>query len=322
MKRVLISIFICILGISSIVAQHNLLWKISGNQLQKPSYLFGTIHMEGGITVLDSIEGFESAFNSVKQYACETLTGFNVLNKNINQSSKSSIAEKFKPWPSDSTYDNLLTLKEKLMLDSVIVKYDLSNFWKLNYRPFFLYNIIQVRVDIENMNKEFLTIKKSNQPKIIDQFLEQKAKQRGIELVGLETIERSRILNDSANTFLPKMNYKQEVKTLTNYISNHVRQDSLAKISKSNVLNLYLKQDIDAAIATTRTDLNFVDYSDFIHQYQSILINKRNNEWMQKIPTLITESPAFIAVGTGHLAGDNGLIKQLLKMGYKVEPVN
>jgi len=29
-----------------------------------------------------------------------------------------------------------------------------------------------------------------------------------------------------------------------------------------------------------------------------------------------------IVAGTAHLAGENGLIKQLLKMGYIVEPVN
>lgn len=320
MKRLLISIFICILGINSIAAQHNLLWKISGNHLQKPSYLFGTLHMEGSIPVLDSIQCFENAFNSVRQYACETLTGSYVINN--NPSSKTSIAEKFKAWPSDSTYDNLLTRKEKQMLDSVIVKYDLSNFWKLNYRPFFLYNIIRVRVDLENINKDSLTFKKSGQTKIIDLFLEHKAKEQSLKLVSLETFERNRILNDSLNTFYQQTNYKQEIKNLTNYISNHVRQDSVSRISKSNLLNLYLKQDIDASIAASKINSDIDDYSEFIHQYQSIIIDKRNNEWMQKIPTLISESPAFIAVGLNHLAGENGLIKQLLKMGYIVEPVN
>lgn len=322
MKRLLISIFICILGINSIFAQHNLLWKISGNHLQKPSYLFGTIHIEGGTRVLDSIKGFENAFNSVKQYACETLTGFNIVNKNSNPSSKTSVADKFKPWPSDSTYENLLTQKEKQMLDSVVVKYKLSYYWKLNFRPFFLLSCIQFSVADENRKKETLTVNTSDETKIIDLFLEHKAKERALKLVGLETFERSGILNDSVNAFLPQMNYKQEVKTLTKYISNHVKEDSVAKIFKSNVLNLYLKQDIDAAIAATRINLNFDDYSEFIHQYQNIIIEKRNNEWMQKIPALISDSPAFIAVGTGHLTGETGLIKQLRKKGYTVEPVN
>lgn len=320
MKRLFISIFICILGINSIFAQHNLLWKISGNHLQNPSYLFGTLHMEGGIRVLDSIEGFESAFNSVKQYACETLTYFQA--NNYNQPNKSISNEKFKPWPSDSTYDNLLTRKEKRMLDSVIVKYNLSNYWKLNFRPIALLCCIQFSVADENRKKDTLIVTTSDETKIIDLFLEVKARKRALKLVSLETFERNRILNDSLNTFYPQTNYKQEVKILTNYILTHGMQDSVTRISKSNVLNLYLKQDMDASIAATRINLNLDDYSEFIHQYQSIIVDKRNNEWMQKIPTLISDTPAFISVGTAHLAGENGLIKQLLKMGYIVEPVN
>jgi len=299
-----------------------LLWKISGNQLQKPSYLFGTFHMEGGSQVLDSIDGFENAFNSVKQYACETLT--NYLTNNYNQSNKSNILERFKPWPSDSTYDNLLTRKDKQMLDSVIVKYNLSNFWKLNFRPVIVFSRIQFSVDEENRNKDSLRFKKLDQSKIIDLFLEQKAKQCGLELVGLDTFERSMILNDSISTFLTKTNYKQEVKILTNYISTHIKQDSVNQIYKSKVLNLYLKQDIDALILATKTNSSYFlgDHSEYINHSQNIMINKRNNEWMQKILYIITETPTFIAVGTAHLIGENGLIKQLRKKGYIVEPVN
>ena len=43
-----------------------LLWKISGNGLEKPSYLFGTHHV-APIHICDSIAGFNEAFNSCKQ---------------------------------------------------------------------------------------------------------------------------------------------------------------------------------------------------------------------------------------------------------------
>ena len=42
------------------------LWKISGNKLEKPSYLFGTHHL-APLSFLDSIDGWEEAFIATQQ---------------------------------------------------------------------------------------------------------------------------------------------------------------------------------------------------------------------------------------------------------------
>ena len=46
-----------------------LLWKISGNKVKKPSYIFGTHHL-APLSICDTIKGFNDAFNS-----CHTLYG-------------------------------------------------------------------------------------------------------------------------------------------------------------------------------------------------------------------------------------------------------
>lgn len=46
--------------------ENSLLWKISGNGLQKPSYLFGTHHLIP-ISFLDSIPGIEAALEETEQ---------------------------------------------------------------------------------------------------------------------------------------------------------------------------------------------------------------------------------------------------------------
>ena len=68
-------------------SQAQLLWKISGNGLKHPSYLFGTHHL---ITIqfLDSVPGLFKAFNE-----CETVVGEMVLN-NIDVSAKIQQAAK------------------------------------------------------------------------------------------------------------------------------------------------------------------------------------------------------------------------------------
>lgn len=53
--------------------------------------------------------------------------------------------------------------------------------------------------------------------------------------------------------------------------------------------------------------------------YQSLLV-ERNNSWIPKIETMLeTPETEFILVGTLHLSGNDGVITQLIKRGYKVE---
>lgn len=51
------------------------------------------------------------------------------------------------------------------------------------------------------------------------------------------------------------------------------------------------------------------------------LLKKRNDDWMQKLPELLEKNNCFIAVGLGHLYYKCGIIQQLKKIGYTVEPV-
>ena len=59
--------------------------------------------------------------------------------------------------------------------------------------------------------------------------------------------------------------------------------------------------------------------SDFPQLYHSLLV-ERNQSWLTKIDALISDDQIeLIAVGTLHLHGDDGLIKQLENKGYKVK---
>lgn len=52
-----------------------------------------------------------------------------------------------------------------------------------------------------------------------------------------------------------------------------------------------------------------------------ILVVNRNKRWAKKIPKLILEKNAFIAVGAGHLPGEIGLLKLLNDQGFAVNAV-
>ena len=51
------------------------------------------------------------------------------------------------------------------------------------------------------------------------------------------------------------------------------------------------------------------------------MLDDRNQAWLKKIPGLLKTNSNLIVVGAGHLPGKEGLLYQLAKMGYLVEPV-
>ena len=65
---------------------------------------------------------------------------------------------------------------------------------------------------------------------------------------------------------------------------------------------------------------------DFSDEYQQKglynLVSGRNRKWIPAIDSNIKESSCLIAVGAGHLPGEEGLINLLRKEGYDVRPVN
>lgn len=61
--------------------------------------------------------------------------------------------------------------------------------------------------------------------------------------------------------------------------------------------------------------------TEFPSIYRSIIV-KRNQNWLPKIEYMIHTPPTeFILVGTLHLVGKHGLLAQLRKKGYQVQPV-
>jgi uncharacterized protein YbaP (TraB family) len=56
-------------------------------------------------------------------------------------------------------------------------------------------------------------------------------------------------------------------------------------------------------------------------QYQDLLLNNRNHNWVEKLKTIMPKSSVVVAVGAGHLPGEQGVINLLRKAGYTVTPV-
>ena len=82
------------------------------------------------------------------------------------------------------------------------------------------------------------------------------------------------------------------------------------------MVTTYLSGDLDGIQEIIDTYLG----DEYAEINEDLLID-RNRDWIPKIRKLIAVKPAFIAVGAGHLPGENGIINLLRDEGYTVEAV-
>jgi uncharacterized protein YbaP (TraB family) len=61
---------------------------------------------------------------------------------------------------------------------------------------------------------------------------------------------------------------------------------------------------------------------DFPEQYNTLLAD-RNQAWLPQIEVMLKDRPVeLVLVGSGHLAGEDGLLRQLKQRGYRIELLN
>lgn len=135
-------------------------------------------------------------------------------------------------------------------------------------------------------------------PKAYDVEIQQIAKKKK-ELVYLETL-------DEQMSFLDSIPIEQQVPM----------NEKDYKIDKQyfELLSLYEKQDLNGLDSLFKMDVQFK------HMEDQLLI-KRNEKWLPRLESLMNVKPAFIAVGCGHLFGENGLLTLFKAKGYIVQPI-
>jgi uncharacterized protein YbaP (TraB family) len=68
------------------------------------------------------------------------------------------------------------------------------------------------------------------------------------------------------------------------------------------------------------TTFDHDDMQQFPQVYQRLFYD-RNTRWMPALERVMRQHRAFVAVGLGHLIGDQGLLQDLARKGYRVSPV-
>jgi len=280
--RWVLSLFLCLLTLSGLCQNtQSLLWKISGNDLKKPSYLFGTIHAIPQSKFFINQEIITSFLDSD---VIVLETGLDAKDSNSFNVTDISLAngQTLKELYRKNNYQFL----EKYFIDTL--HGSVKNL--ITFKPIFLIGVISSRWYKNYVGYESMFINKANE--------NQK------KIIGLDDSR------DLLNLF-NQVPIKEQASILLNTIKNRKR-DSL---NYNKTLQLYLKQDVDQLSRELNTQ--FKKYP----RYFDTFFNKRNDKWVYKINEIVKSKSCFIAIGAGHLGGASGLVARLRKIGYKVEPL-
>lgn len=291
------------------------LWKISGNGLTHPVYLFGTYHGSSHILYgyVDSIPGFRQAFDASSQYVGE-----------VAYSNDSTSFFSNAKLPANTTYYDLLNEEDYQFVDSTLRHKMNVPLHQMYLKPGHLTMLLGQIDDIMKLKKAGYSESQidSIHSQVMDAVLEKKAKEKGYIINGLETISEQFAmimpgdLKENA-TALAEYCRKEKEKD-KEYTQFQTLTDALAEVYRSQSMKRLIEYEIqmDAFYLSASPYLQEIA----IHQRQ-VLLKARNMNWIAKLTGLIKDKPTFIAVGVRHLPGENGLITLLQKEGYNVEPV-
>mgnify|MGYP000043811418 FL=1 len=285
-NRKLVFIFFFTLCSMQSIAQRDktntLLWEISGNGLQQPSYLFGTIHMICKEDFLIS-EIVKQKFNSSKQVYLELDMDDPQLQVTMMQQMQLPDKETLKNKLGESDFKKLDSFLQKEM-NMNLVMFD-------KFKPMMVMSILAQRLlpcaGMESYDMNFAKM----------------ATEQKKELLGLEKVEDQLGVFDAIPDSL-------EIRSIMNMVNDFESH----KKEFSRMSSIYKTQDLDALY-------QLMAESPEMMGSQELLLDRRNRNWIPVMESAMKNSSTFFAVGAGHLGGSQGVLELLRKQGYMVKGI-
>lgn len=273
-------IILLILLSISFTSNAQLLWEISGKELAKPSYIFGTMHVNDDRVYTTS----ERAMKYFEK--CNVFAGELKFDEGMNMQMMNHLF-----MPGDTTLSDLLKGEEY-----DYVKGKLNE--KLGMMASFSERMKPVFISVLLTDTEML---QSNKPPL-DLHFQNIAKEKNIEVVGLETFQ------DQIKAF----------NSIPLQLQADMLYDDLKDIEKNgdvtdDLIQLYTSENLDS--------LYTMSYDTYGEELGKVLLTNRNEKMANKIGRMIKLQRVFVGVGAAHLAGKDGLIELLRNQGYKLKPI-
>lgn len=281
-----------LLTVSSIHAQTKttasdsaLLYEITGKNLKKPSYLFGTIHLICEKDMFPA-EKLKSYLGQTEQLLLEI---------DMDDQTVIQRAVKLSVLADGKTIKDYVKPEEYAKIDEVFKKYLGVSFDNLqSFKPLISQTYLLTSPKVLGCQP----------PVVYDNFLAQTATAAKMPVIGLETIEQQFAVIDSQPL-------EKQIKALSEAAANPEKGFGEFKALYQN----YLTQNSDDIYNSLVSQMTAEGYN------LTKFVDERNVNWIPIIEKNIRLTPSFIGVGSGHLGGKKGVVNLLRAKGYKLKPI-
>lgn len=297
MKQLFGTLFLAISFIGTANAQ--LLYRVSGNGLEEPSYIIGTYHLAPA-SFVDDIRGAHEAMAAVEQVYGEVDT------ENLDRAQQLMLEAMM--LPEGRRIADLFTEDEMSRINAYVrevMGVDLSN-------PFVAEQLGRMRpsvLAVQLLMLQYMKITPDfDATNLIDEYFQKEARKVGKRVGGFESVEFQMEL------LYGEKSDEEERDELLELVDNNA--ETFATMQE--MTEAYFSFDMKSIRSLTERELHNGDMT--LEEFKE-LITDRNRRWVEAMPEVMREAPTLFVVGAGHLPGNEGVIALLKEAGYKVKPV-
>ena len=290
MKKIVSFILLVSLSVTLLSAQ--IFYKIEGNGLKSPSYIFGSHHLSPISIVEES--GAMEFFNQAEQVVGE-------IDMTENQMAIAAKLQPFMMAPADSTLSVLLAGEDLAALNAQFEKWAPMPGMTLQMldplKPLAVTTMMAAA-----MSQQVMPGFDPSQQ--VDTYFMTTGKDNGKKVLSLETPEfQGEMLFNTTPLSV-------QAETLVEMLKNpDDALDSATRLTKA-----YKERNLDDMLELSKEDDGHPEFMEYI-------LYRRNDDWLTKLPAIIQDAPSFIVVGALHLAGPQGVLDGLRSQGYTITPI-
>jgi uncharacterized protein len=261
---------------------NSILWRITAKNSTKPSYLFGTMHQ---ICPNDYLwtKAMQSSLEQCDAICFEMDLADNSVLKKVSASLLDNNGKLLKDYFTAKEYERV----KAYFKDSLHTNIEIYETIKLIAVDLLLSAKIAACIDATSYEDRIMSWGKEKTKKIY----------------GLEAAEEQIALLES----IPTDSIKSDILQIISGIAER-------KEAYSDIVNLYKSQKLPELFTLLINNKELGESMD-------PLLGNRNKKWIPKIEQMLSKQSVFIAVGCGHLWGEDGVIQLLKNEGYVVTPI-
>ena len=287
MKRILTLLALSLLCLTS---NAQLVWKISGNGIKKPSYILGT-HHGCPFSYCDSIPGLMKAFDKVDNIIGE----INMIEFAEMSPERMQKMQAMMMMPADTSLLSLFSTEEAAKVNEWLGK-------KMGASLEMLSVMKPMTIMVTVQNKEMMeVIPEIATMTTIDKYMQTLGQRKGKTIGELETA-------DYQMELLYGNSLEEQADALLEMIDHGDSKGLLQQLT-----NAYKSQNLDTLWKVFQEQMTGYEYD--------AIVKVRNLNWEKQMKELLPKQSTLFVVGAGHLPGESGMINLLREAGYKIKPV-